>query len=58
MVKAAEADAPVPAATPSMPTSATSSTPAIRGAGDLRQTTPIPVPARHTNARQRLTDVC
>ena len=34
---AAEADAPVPAATPCTPTPTTSSTPAIRGAGDLRQ---------------------
>jgi len=47
MVKAAEADAPVPAATPSTPTPTRSSTPAIRVAGDLRQTTPLPIPTRH-----------
>jgi len=28
------------------------------GAGDLRQTTPLPIPARHSNACQRSTDVC
>jgi len=37
MVKAAKADAPVPAATPSTPPPTTSSTPTIRGAGDLHQ---------------------
>jgi len=58
MVKAAEADTPVPAAMPSVPTLTTSSTPAIRGAGDLRQTVPLPVPACHSNAHQRLMDVC
>jgi len=60
MVKAAEADTLVPTATPStpMPPPSTSSTPAIRGAGNLRQTMPLPVPARHSNARQRSTDVC
>ena len=36
----------------------TSWTPAVRCAGDLRQTTPLPVPARHSNACQWLTDVC
>jgi len=38
MVEAAEDGAPVPAETPSTPMPTTSSTPAIRGAGDLRQT--------------------
>jgi len=40
------------------PTPTRSSTPAIRVAGDLRQTTPLPVPTRHSNACQRFTDVC
>jgi len=33
-------------------------TPAICGAGNLHQTMPLPVPARHSNARQQSTDVC
>jgi len=52
MVKVAEADAPVSAATPSTPMPTTSLTPAIRDASDLRQTMPLPVPARHSNACQ------
>jgi len=59
MVKAAQADTNVPPAMPStpMPYVIDSRSPAIRGAGDLRQTTALPVPARHSNACQRSTDV-